>query len=196
MNKKTKKFHEMIDSAKQAVNGVDEPWASVAFGVYLSKIWDLDTSSLNSDDLKSKIKTPDLSTNIDEKKEMLANKCNIAKTDLEKVIDIHNNNIEVIYPVQGNEAQKHLIGAQIVLIASESLFDLDWTSSSILIECLRGMGVTDLANVSLTLKKHQNLIRSRGTRGHKEYKLTSSLGRQSAYDLIRKLVKGEKLDEN
>ncbi len=197
MNKKNiKKFHDMIDSAKQAVQGVDAPWDTIAFGVYLSKILDLENVSTNPDDLKSKPKTHDPPADIDEKKEMFANKCNITKTDLEKVIGIHNNNVEVIYPVQGNEAQKHLIGAQIVLIAYESLFDLDWTPSSILIECLRGMGVTDLANVSLTLKRYQNLIRSQGTRGHKEYKLTSSMGRQSAYDLIRKLAKGEKLDEN
>lgn len=190
-----KKLHELMKIARQAVQGEEQPWAAVSYGVYLSKLIDSETIIPKPTDHKSYVQIPSPNA-VDDKKENLAKKCNITKLELEKIVSVNNNTVEVTYPVQGNDAQKHIIGAQIALIASESILDLDWTPSSILIECLRGMGVKDLANVSLNLKKYSDLIRSRGTRGHKEYKLTSSIGRQSSYDLIRKLAKGEKLYEN
>lgn len=190
-----KKLNEKIKLAKQAVQDESEPWKTEAFKIILAKLIDSTIPSHQNISIRD-VKTSEDSDSIEHKKEELAKKCAITKSELENVVSIHNNSIEIIHPIQDSDAQKHIIGAQIALIVAESVLNEEWLSSSKLTECFRAMGVKDLSNVSLNLKRYPDLIRSRGTRGHKEYKLTSNMGRQSAYELIRKLAKGERLNEN
>lgn len=189
-----KKFHKMIELAIHAVSTVNDPWKIPSFSIFLSKLVNSENFLKDQNDAKDNIKNSN--PNIEQKINEFAEKCGITKLELDTVLSINNNSVEIIYPIQGKESEKHLLGAQLMLIASESILGLDWIPSSILIECLRGMGVTDLSNVSLNLKKHTDLIRSQGTRGNKKYKLTSGIGRQSAYELIKKLAKGDKLNES
>ena len=71
----------------------------------------------------------------------------------------------------------------------------EWISTSIITECLRSLGVKDIANLAATLKKHRDLFRHIGGRRYKKYKLTSGQGKISAFETIRKFAKGE-LNEN
>ena len=82
----------------------------------------------------------------------------------------------------------------IILSAYEFILEYEWVKSSILAESLRSVGVKDLANFSSTLKKFPQYFRTKGSTIGKEYKLTSTDGRRTAFETITKLAKGEKLE--
>ena len=182
---------EKIELARKSVEGEKEPYKTEAFKIILSKLLESGKDAqkvaitMNTEEI-TKESTID---NIKEKEAELASKCNLTIDELEQVIFIKDNAIEIISPISGSDARKHVIVTQCLLAAYQIIFGQEWVSSQTIIDCLRSMGVRDVTNLSLTLRKYPDLVIGRGTRGHKEYRLTSGQGRISAFNVIYKLAK-------
>ena len=191
----SKKIQELIESAKDAVsNEKDESFKIESFKIIFNKLLENQlfvTSPAHSEKTIQKNDMP-----IIEKQNELAKLCSITLEELMDVFKFRENTVEIIVPIIGNDAFKRLIGSQCYLAAAEIVFDKEWIESKELTECMRSMGVKDLANMAPTLKKLSDIFRSSGSRGHNKYKLTSGFGRKSAFELIKKLAKGESLVEN
>ncbi|MDH3766601.1 MAG: hypothetical protein OER82_12450 [Nitrosopumilus sp.] len=124
----------------------------------------------------------------------LAELCLISVQELNDVFKFKDDSFDIIAPIEGNDALKRNIASQCYLAASEICYSKDWVDSVELAECMRSMGLKDMSNLSKQLKRWSEIFRSTGTRGHNKYKLTSGIGRKSAFELIRKLAKGEKIE--
>lgn len=188
---------EKIKLAKQSVEGEKEPYKTEAFKIILSKLLESEKVKQKIDssvDIEEITKESSIQ-NIEEKKAELASKCNLTINELEQVIFIKDDIIEIIAPISGSDARKHIIVTQCLLIAYQTIFGQEWISSQKIIECLRSMGVRDVTNLSLTLRKYSDLVIGQGTRGHKEYKLTSGQGRISAFNIMYKLAKREEFEK-
>ena len=189
---------EKIAMAKKAVEGEKDPIIKAdAFKIILSKLLDSDVYIPNqkNSNLKSVVKeNKNENNNFEEKKAELAKKCNITVNDLNNVISLKNNIVEVVSPLRGTDAQKHVVVAKCVLAAYEVIFGQEWVNSTILAECIRSVGVKDLKNISQSLKKVGELIIGRGVGRYREYRLTSSNGRSSAFQTIANLSKGESVE--
>lgn len=187
---------EKIALAKRLVAGEEDVlYKTEAFKIILSKLLESGTveNKINSDfDIKKPMKKS-TTYDMEEKKQELANKSNITVDELERVFFIRDDVIEINSPLSGSDARKHVVVTQCLLAAYLVIFGQEWVSSEIIIECLRSMGVKSVTNLSLTLRKYGDLIISKGTRGHKEYRLTSGRGKILAFDVIHKLAKGEEL---
>ena len=120
----------------------------------------------------------------------LAKACNISAKEVDDVISIKKDYMQIIAPVQGSEPEKQLKVSLCILITNEIILKEDWISSAFLVKSLDKSGVGDLPNLGRTLKRNSKLIRSRGTRPYKEYKIIGS-GRLMALDFVKKLAKGE-----
>ncbi len=107
------------------------------------------------------------------------------------IFSIKDDSIEFIYPIHGTDPKKHIDVTICVLAAYEFLFGRDWVNSSVLAECLRSIGVKNLANFAKTLRRNDNLFRSQGTTKNKRYKLTTTEGRTTAFETIKNLVKNK-----
>lgn len=192
----SEELKEKIRLAKEAVEGEKDPYKTEAFKVILGKLIESSTTSdykpKQDASTKKEIKEEE---NQEKKLEEFAKKCSITLNELNDILSIKKDTVEIIVPVVGSDAKKNLVGVQIILAAHELIFGDEWVPSSIITECLRSLGVKDLANLSATLKKYPDLFRLKGGRRYKEYKLTSGQGRISAFEIIRKLAKGE-LNEN
>lgn len=195
------KLKEYIKIAKEAVKDEKEELYKIeGYKIILEKLLNSTTEIKKSSDNSEKniqSKTVEVQiTDIEQGKEELAKNCRISVNELEEVISISKNNgIEIIAPITGIGAKKHIIVALCVLVASEFLLKEEWIMPSRITECLRSIGVKDLANLSLTLKRYPLLIRARGSRGkNKQYRLTSNDGRAKAFEVMRKLVKVEEID--
>lgn len=192
------KVKDKIKLAKKIVEGEkDELYKTEAFKIILSKLLESE-KDVQKTDLSKNTETVTKQSpidNIEEKQMGLANKCNVTINELEQVIFIKDNTIEIISPISGSDARKHVIVTQCLLAAYQIIFEQEWVSSQIIIKCLRSMGVKDVTNLSLTLKKYSDLVIGRGTRGHKEYRLTSGQGRISAFNTIHELAKGKEFEK-
>lgn len=135
-------------------------------------------------------------TPMNAKKNQLAKNCSISLEELNKVLSIHDDSVEIRAPIVGNETFKHVVASQCALIAYEFVLDREWVESGDLIKCLKAMGVKDFSNLAPHLTQRPDIFLTKGTRGHKQYRLTSSTGRESSFQLIRKLAKGENLNES
>lgn len=182
-----KKLKELIKIAKSAVEGEDEPYKSEGFRIILNKLLTNDQKKIETTELPE---TPKL--DLDRKIHDFCKKCEITMEQFNETFFINNENVEIIAPIKGTNVEKQLIVAICILVVSELVLDKEWLQSTKIAECLRSIGMTGLANLSFTLKRHSNLIRSRGSRGlGKEYKLTSSEGRSAAFHIIRKISQAE-----
>lgn len=182
-----------IQLAKKAVEDEPEPYKTEAFKIVLEKLLDT-ASAFETEVTQDRIinverKPPNLTSTKDE----LAAKCNITITELDDAISIKDDTIEIIAPLTGveSDAQKHLIITQCVLAAYEVVLGKEWVPTSVLTECLKSSGVKDLANFAPNLKKQPMLFRSKGVKRSMQYRLTSGEGRQSAFNIIHRLAKGE-----
>ena len=191
------KLKEFIKIAKEAVKNESEPYRTEGYKMILEKLLDSATETkksspnLGRDNRSKDIKEPII--DIKKRKEELATKCGISINELEDVITINEKDeIEIIAPITGSDAKKHIVIGLCVLAASEFILKKEWTESPRIAECLRAIGVKDLANLSSTIKKYSSLMRTAGSRGiHKKYRLTSNEGRTKAFEIIKKLAKGE-----
>jgi len=189
------KVKEKVKLARQAVDGIEEPYKTEAFKIILSKLLD---SEKNPQKIDLNVSTEEITKkssidDIKEKMKELANKCDLTINELERVISIRDNTIEFICPIFGSDARKHIIVTQCLLISYHTIFGSEWISSQTIIECLRSMGVKDVTNLSFSLKKYPDLILAQGTRGHREYRLTSGQGRIYAFNTMHKLGKEGKI---
>jgi len=195
------KFSEKIKIARESVADEDEPYKTESFKIILSHLLDLESEiqyPIPSSPSKKSEKKSQLSqkSDIEEMKNQLATNCDITKDELNDVFSINNNLIEMLVPVSGMEVEQQVISSQCLLAAYEVVFGYDWVDSPLLGESLRAMGIKDKGhNLSTNLKKKSDLFRLMGKAPHKKYKLTIP-GRKSAFILIRKLAKGEKLYED
>lgn len=189
MSDNLKKF---IQLAKESVIDEDEPYKTEAFKIILNHYITTNSTDLSHHPDPSKNKTQN-NSNLDAKLKLLADKCNLNSHQINDVFSIKENSVEIICPIIGSDAYKHVVVSLGVLAAYELILDCDWVSSSTLAECLRSAGVKDLANFSSTLKKYHKYFRSRGTTKSKEYKLTSTDGRSKSYEVIKKLFNGEEI---
>ena len=126
----------------------------------------------------------------------LATNCNITVEELKNVISIKDNKVELICPINiKNESKKQNTATRCILITNEIVFKNEWTKTPELKEALREIGIQDNGgNLATNLKRHTELFRIRGKNIGTEYKLTSTEGRISSYEIIRKLAKNESLD--
>ncbi|MCH8915774.1 MAG: hypothetical protein IIA82_08045 [Thaumarchaeota archaeon] len=193
------KLKECVKIAKEAVKDESEPYKTEGYKIILEKLLN-DTTENKKSSYNSKKESKDenavLVTGIEKGKKELAKNCGISVNELEDAISISkNNDIEIIAPTTGSDSKKHIIVSLCVLAASEFLLKEEWIGPSKITECLRSIGVKDLGNLSLTLKRYPLLIRARGSRGkQKQYRLTTNEGRTKAFEIIRKLAKVEKID--
>ena len=189
---------EKIKLAKEAVDGENEPYKTEAFKIILSKLLESktvqQTIDLSSNSEKITKATPIYK--IEEKTAELADKCDLTIDELDKVIFIKDNTIEITSPISGSDARKHFIVTLCLLASYDTIHGQEWISSQTILDCLRSMGVRDITNLSSNLGKYPDLIITRGTRGHKEYRLTSGQGRIFAFNIIHKLGKGDKLEKD
>lgn len=186
-------FKEKMKQAKKLVEDESEPYKTEGFKIILAKL--LDSSSvIQNEDIQSRtINIETMTKNLDVKKAELATKCNITVDELDNAISIKNNIVEIIAPltVLNTDAQKHLVVTQCVLAVYEIVLGQEWVSSSQLSECLRSVGMRDLANLAQNLRTEKDLFRYEGIKRNTRYRLTSGEGRKSAFNTIHKLAKGE-----
>lgn len=196
----SEKLKEYIKIAKEAVKDEnDEQFKIEGYKIILEKLLNSSTEVKPTQSSKKEYSDKEmetLHTDIKKGKDELAKNCGISLDELEDVISISKSNeIEIIVPVSGNDAKKHIVVGLCVLAASEFILEREWIESPKIAECLRAVGVKDLANLSATLKKYSSLIRTKGSRGvYKKYRLTSNEGRAKAFEIVRKLAKGEEVD--
>lgn len=120
----------------------------------------------------------------------LAKKTNLSIDELKNTIRIKNDSIEILGTITGTNSEKQVTVALCLLIAYEEIFGTEWVSSNIISECCRSIGISDPGgNLATNLKKKSELFRKSSTAN--EYKLTSGIGRKTAYALIKKLATGE-----
>ncbi|AFS80376.1 hypothetical protein NKOR_02390 [Candidatus Nitrosopumilus koreensis AR1] len=187
-----KKIRELIDYAKKSVeNEDDELIKNESYKIILKLLLD---RYLSSESIPQG--APKIGSNLTKKQNELANLCSITISELYDVFKFQDSSVNLVAAIQGSDSFKHLVGTQCYLAALEVVYEKDWVSSNDVTECMRSMGVKDLSNLATNLKKHSDIFRISGTRGHNKYKLTSGMGRKSAFDFIHKLGKGESLHEN
>jgi len=184
---------EKIDFAKKIVAHEEEPFKTEGFKIIFARL--LGSSLINMTEVVSQ-EIPEKLTSLETKKNELAKQCSITIEELEDVFSIKQDSVKIISPINGNDAFKRFIASQCYLIASEIVLGKDWIESKELAEVMREIGVKDLSNLSPELKKNSDIFRVDAKRGHNKYKLTSGIGRNSAFKIIRKLAKSEDLNEN
>jgi len=201
-DKLIKNYSEKIKIAREAVVGEDEPYKTESFKIILEHLLNLETveeypvpsSTSRSPEKKSARSNK---PNIQNKKSELATNCGITIVELNDVFSINDKDqLEMLVPIEGMEAEQQIIASQCLLAAYEVLYGYDWVDSPLLVESLRSMGIKDKGrNLSTNLKKKSDIFRLMGKAPHKKYKLTNP-ARKSAFNLIKKLAKGEKLYED
>lgn len=190
---KSNDLKQKIKIAKEAVENESEPYKTEAFKVILNKLIESDSVSKEKELFHSP-QPEKTKQNIDLLLKKFASQCNLTEEQLGKVFSIKGNSIEIIAPIQGSDAKKHLYVTLCVLAAYEYVLGHDWVPVSVITEYMKSAGVKDLKNLSRTLAKHRTYFRKTGGRRFVKYKLTTTDGRITALEAIRKLVKGEKID--
>ncbi len=195
------KLKEYMKIAKESVKDEkDEQLKIEAYKIILEKLLDGTTAIQKSTSLpKTNVNTDNPKTeiiNFEQGKIKLAQNCGISLSQLDDVISINkNDDVEIIAPVTGNDPKKHIIATLCILAAREFILGEEWIESPIVAESIRSIGAGGLSNLSFTLKRYPTLTRTRGSRGkNKQYKLTTNEGRTKAFEIIRKLAKGEEID--
>lgn len=181
-------LQKFVEIAKNAVKDQPEPFKSSGFEVILNNLLNREKSISSQMPETTIIELP--FSKFQENKQNFVTKCGISLSELDDIVSFdESGKIEFVLPISGSDARKHMIVSICMIAIKESIFEEEWVKASPIVDCLRSLGVKDLANFSYTLKKYPNLIRMRGSRGKgKEYKLTSGEGRQKAYDIFRQLV--------
>lgn len=188
------KLKEFISFAKEAVKEEkDEMVKTESFKIILNKMIEggftksTEASKLNKN-------TQENHGSITKKQMELAQLCSISIEELNDIFRFKDEGVEIIAPIKGNDSLKRILASQCYLVASEICYSKEWVDSAELAECMRSMGVKDITNLSTQLKKLTEVFRTTGTRGHSKYKLTSGIGRKSAFNVINELAKGEKIE--
>lgn len=195
-----KRIKEKIKIAREAVEGEEEPYKTAAFQVILGKLLGSDQIELpHSKTSSTKTSSSLIQTNVTSQtidlvkgKEELAKNCGITAKELDDVFAIKNGIVQIIAPLKGTDPEKQLVVTQCVLATYEFILGKEWIESSLLTKCLDLSGVGGLKNLARTIKNNANLIRTKGKRPNLEYKLFGP-GRISAFQIIKKLAKGEQI---
>jgi len=185
---------EKIDFAKKAVSDEKEPFKTESFKIIFTKL--LNSSLQNQVETISEHITEENPTSLKTKKAELAEKCSISKEELEDVFSIHQDSVKILAPIKCKKSFQCLIAAQCFLIVLETVLGKEWVESKELAQIMREIGIKYLSNLSAQLKRYPEIFRIESKPGHSKYKLTSIFGRTSAFEIIRKLAKGENLDES
>jgi len=187
-----------IKIAKEAVEQEDEPYKTEGFKVILAHLLDSNVSkktatpkSTSTGSKKDKKNEVELQKDHEE----LAKKCGITIEELKETISTENNQVEILKEIQGSEAFKQLIGSQCILATYRVLFEQEWISGAYLKKSLDLSGVGGFPNLAVNLGKYKKLIVSRGKTAGTKYMITG-IGLKSAYGIIKKVAKGESLNEN
>jgi hypothetical protein len=192
------KIKEKIKIAREAVEGEDEPYKTSAFQIILGKL--LNSDQMESSDSKIQtikplhipFNTTVQTIDFQKMEEELAKSCGVTIKELDDVISINNDVIQVIAPISGNEADKQIVATQCILITAEVALGQEWVDSTMLRKCLNLSGIGEFDHLARNLRRKSNLIRTRGKKPNLEYKLFGP-GRVSAFQIIKKLAKGESL---
>lgn len=200
-------LEEKFKIAKEIVSKEEEPFKTEGFKILLDFLLSSDGSTKRkSKDNKqrksgkkgkkiSKHKKEELVIEIKNDINDLASKCNISKEKFSETISIKNEIVEILKKIQGSNAFKQLIFSQCILATYRILCEVEWVPVSFLRKSLEMSGVGSISNLAPNLSGHSNLIVDRGAFFGTEYKVTGE-GLHSAYKIIEKLTKGEKLDES
>lgn len=196
-----------IKIAHEAVNEESEPYKLEAFKIILKRLIlslseEIQTESKRTS--PSELATSGMASprtinldNLQDRAQELAKNCNISLEELKNFISIEDDKIELLLrdKVFGDTETKQRINAsQVVLIAYETIFKIEWVKSSTLAPTLKKVGILDPhSNLSTQLKNQIDIFRKKPSAN--EYKLTIPKGQNSAYEIIKKLAKGEKLED-
>jgi len=188
------KLKKFISFAKDAVQGEeDEMVKTESFKIILNKM--MEGGFVNPTEEPKLNKNNQEGSGSTTKKQMeLAQLCSISIEELNDIFRFKEKNVEIIFPIEGSDSLKRNLASQCYLAASEICYSKEWVDSAELAECMRSIGMKDISNLSTQLKKLSEVFRATGTRGHSKYKLTSGVGRKSAFNVINKLAKGEKIE--
>lgn len=191
------KKDDISNKAKKAidlVSGIDDEFKAAAFSVVFERMLDESDPPLpqhgkaahpNHDD-DSKI------TDVHKKKEDFAGKCGIGITELDDVLYFADNLIKVVAPLSGSESEKQSIVAKCILTAYDVIFGQTWVKALDLSKCVGESKVGQLNHLAENLQKDKQSFRLQGKLRSAQYKITES-GKTSAYEIIKKLAKGETL---
>jgi len=192
---KSNNLKQKIKIAKEAVENESEPYKTEAFKIILNKL--IESNFISKEKESFHLQQPEKTKqNIDLSLKKFASQCNLTEEQLGKVFSIKGNSINIIAPIQGSDAKKHLYVTLCVLTAYEYILEHDWVPVSVITEYMKSAGVKDLKNLSRTLAKHPTYFRKTGGKRFAKYKLTTADGRITALEIIRKLAKGDSLNEN
>lgn len=192
-----KYIDKKIKIAMDLVKGVDSQFQKEVFGAIFFKLINSD-ETVPADEilhipLNSANKQQRKKLNLEGGKKELATNCKILLSELNDTISIKNDYVQIIAPLAGTDTQKQIIATQCVLAAYEIILKQDWVPASLLTKSLDKSGIGGLGNLARNLQQNSKLFRAKGIRPYKEYKLFGP-GRISAFDLIKKLAKGETLE--
>lgn len=193
-----KDIDKKIKIAIELVKDVDDQFQKEAFGAIFFKLINSSETVSADKDLRipssnTQNKHQEKKSDLESGKKELATNCKISLSELNDTISIKDDYIQIIAPLTGTETQKQITAAQCVLAAYEVMLKRDWVPASLLTKSLDKSGIGGLANLARNLQQNSKLFRAKGVRPYKEYKLFGP-GRISAFDLIRKLSKGETLE--
>ncbi len=188
---------EKIKIAKKAVEGEEEPYKTEAFKIIFSKLLESNNTPTETERKKSSTITKTqtikkVSGDLDDKKQELAKQCGIDVIELDDVLYFKDNLIKIVAPLSGAEPENQVTVVKCILTAYAVIFEQTWVKSLVLSKCVRLSKVGQLKHLAENLNKDKQSFRVQGIRRSTEYKITES-GKNSAYEIIRKLAKGEKL---
>ena len=186
---------EKIKIAHEAVKNESEPYKLESFKIILDML--MHENITHIEPISDNIFPKDVptATNQQLNAERLAKNCNISMNELKNVISIEGDKIELLLRDKAfgdTEIKQRINASQVILIAYEIIFETEWIKSSTLLPCLKNAKIMDPhKNLSHQLPNQTDLFRKKPNAN--EYKLTSPQGQNSAYEIIGKLAKGEKI---
>lgn len=191
------KKEDIESKAKKAielVRGIEDDFKAAAFSVIFGRMLDHDGGTPHPPQ-KERAREPagdgSQGTDIQKKKEEFAGKCGITVTKLDDVLYFADDHIKVVAPLSGSESEKQSIVAKCVLTAYDVVFGRQWVKSLDLSKCLNA-SKTDQSHLARNLQKDKQSFRLQGDKKGTEYKITED-GKNSAFEIIKKLAKGEPL---
>ena len=100
-----KDLHKIIQMAKDAVKDEEEPFKTEGYKIILAKL--MDSANKNTGAKPTTLQTSEES-NETHNFESLAAKCDLSLKEIKDIFEIKNGGIEIIAPIKGSDAQKHV----------------------------------------------------------------------------------------
>ncbi len=195
-----KEIKDCLEFAKSLVKDEIEPFKTESFKIILTYLLNTSFSTTKTLTDKKSHTTEKLvgneskeseisSTNVDKIFLDLAKEVKITVEQLHDSISFHNNKLEILTSFQGsNKSEKTIKAISCILLLYEKFFKNPWVKSEVIAEHLRDLGIPDTGkNMSAYMKQNSNLFRARDSGRYKEYKLTTTEGKASSFEVLKEI---------